>query len=302
MTKKISLAFLFFIIITIFFVILTKKKSAIEINKLDVAKLELNIPEQCLQNLYPEPCFHLSIDDTIGFLEDLTKNKARYKSAFDQPLLALLKNLHDEFGIKITLYFFYKKDGFSLADATAEYTKEFEANSSWLKFGFHAVSSNFFEKFDADIELEFYDKTIKELARISSSANISYFLRLDHFIANEKAIEKLSQNGLSGLLIAEQRQKRINYALSDNELALCYKNDWYIDKYGVKYTPTDVRIEIIESDDQFYENLCRLVSQPQQVVFTHEWETNKTNTKKYLRMFAMYAQQINANFDCEKME
>ncbi|MBR6244781.1 hypothetical protein IKR20_04335 [bacterium] len=300
MKEKISLISIVFIIATTFFIIFIKQQRFYKINDFDTNKL--NIPNQCLNNLYPNPCFHLSIDDSIGFLEDLTKNKARYKSAFDQPFLALLKELHDKFGSKITLYFFYQTNGFSLADATAEYAKEFKANSDWLKFGFHAVSADFFEKFDADIELEFYKKTIAELTRISSSANISYFLRLDRFIANEKAIEKLSKNGLLGLFIAEQRQKRINDALSDEELTVCYKNDWFVDKYGVKYTPTDVRIEIIESDDQFYENFCRVASQPQQVIFTHEWETNKTNTKKYLRMFAMYARQINANFNCERME
>lgn len=300
MEKRISLIFFVFIIVATSFTIFVKTKQLNKTSDFDTNKL--NISEQCLNNLYPNPCFHLSIDDSISFLEDLTKNKAGYKSAFDQPFLALLKELHDEFGIKITLYFFYQTNGFSLADATAEYAKEFKANSDWLKFGFHAVSADFFEKFDADIEFEFYKKTIAELTRISSSANISYFLRLDRFIANEEAVKKLSKNGLIGLFIAEQRQKRINYALSDDELAVCYKNDWFVDKYGVKYTPTDVRIEIIESDEQFYENLCRLTPQPRQVVFTHEWETNKTNTQKYLRMFAIYAQQINANFNCERME
>lgn len=292
--------FFAFIIAVAFFAFLARTKNNNKIESLGPD--ELNIPKQCLNNLYPNPCFHLSIDDSIDFIEDLTKNTAKYKSAFDQPFLALLKKLHDDFGIKMILYFFYTKNDFSLADATEEYAKEFEANSDWLKFGFHAVNGYFFEKFNADIEMEFYKKTIKELIRISSPANIVYFLRLDRFIANEEAIEKLSKTELSGLLIAEQRQKRINYALSDEETTLCYKNDWYVDKYGIKYTPSDLRIEIIETDDQFYENLCRIASQPQQVIFTHEWATNKANVIKYLRMFARYASEVNANFNCEKLE
>lgn len=82
------------------------------------------------------------IDDVVWVFRDLTRQ--RPASIFDHHFLKSLKKTHDETGLKVQMNLFYRcsyfygTDDFSLADMTDAYKEEFEANSDWLKFSFHA--------------------------------------------------------------------------------------------------------------------------------------------------------------------
>jgi len=82
------------------------------------------------------------IDDTIWAFRDIARQKP--KSIFDQPFLALMKEAHDKYGMKVQLNlfyqtdFFYGHDEFCLAEMPDTYKAEWEANSDWLKLAFHA--------------------------------------------------------------------------------------------------------------------------------------------------------------------
>lgn len=82
------------------------------------------------------------IDDTIWVLRDLTRT--RPASLFDVPLLKVLKEAHEKYGVKTQLNLFYRtdyfygNDEFSLSDVTDRYKKEWESASGWLKLAFHA--------------------------------------------------------------------------------------------------------------------------------------------------------------------
>ncbi len=82
------------------------------------------------------------IDDTIWVLRDITRQKPA--TLFDNPFMKMLKEAHDNYGLKVQLNLFYRTDSFygydefSLADVTDNYKAEFEAASDWLKMAFHA--------------------------------------------------------------------------------------------------------------------------------------------------------------------
>lgn len=82
------------------------------------------------------------IDDVIWPFRDLTRE--RPASMFEQRWLKILKEAHDRFGLKVVLNafyrtdYFYGDDEFSLAEMTDAYREEWEANSDWLKIGYHA--------------------------------------------------------------------------------------------------------------------------------------------------------------------
>lgn len=85
--------------------------------------------------------FAISVDDNIWWLQDLTLNN--YASIFDNPYLAVYKEAHDLYGIKIRLNIFYttsRKGGFNLSMMTDRYKDEFLANQDWLHLAFHADS------------------------------------------------------------------------------------------------------------------------------------------------------------------
>lgn len=81
---------------------------------------------------------HFSVDDVITCFENLTRNEKKYGSAFDEPFFAYIKLLHEKYDAKVSLYCFYEKEGFSLAECTERFSDDFKASSDWLKFGFHA--------------------------------------------------------------------------------------------------------------------------------------------------------------------
>ena len=82
------------------------------------------------------------MDDHSFLFTELTRQ--RPKRAFDHFYLAALKRIHDETGFQVTLNCFFRndhdKDGYTLDQMPDIWKPEFEANSDWLKFSFHAYS------------------------------------------------------------------------------------------------------------------------------------------------------------------
>ena len=80
------------------------------------------------------------IDDHSFFFTDLAKE--RPKKAFDHFYLKGLKNIHDKYGLKVTLNLFYHNDhfDFELKDMPDIWKSEFIDNSDWMKFSFHSYS------------------------------------------------------------------------------------------------------------------------------------------------------------------
>lgn len=121
------------------------------------------------------------IDDTIWVLRDLTR--MRPKSAFDTPLLKVLKEAHDRYGLKLQMNLFYRTDyfygtdEFTLADVTDAYRSEFAAASDWLKFGLHALQEfpdyPFVNQEYRDLKFV-ADRTFGEIRRFAGEGSCAY--------------------------------------------------------------------------------------------------------------------------------
>lgn len=245
---------------------------------------------------------HFSVDDSNSIFEDLTVNADQYDSAFDQPLLKFVKNLHDKYGIAISFYVYYSWDvaneRFALSNATDQFRDEFAENADWLRFGFHAKDANAYTCISAEEELEYYNRTVQELIRITGSEDcIDNFVRLDRYQADSDMIQYLhsADSGLVGLLGADDSNRQ-SYALTDVEMDQMYTEDWCEDFSGMYYTPTDIRLEKIDSNDVFYQYLSVVSQQDRIIIFTHEWVLNDENVRKYMRWFAEYAYQAGKPF------
>jgi len=120
------------------------------------------------------------IDDVIWLFRDLTRKK--FDSLFENPFISMLKKAHDKYGLKVQLNIFYRtdfyygSDEFTLADMTDVYKAEWEANSDWIKFGFHAkqefpdypyINANY-----NDVKSDFLNMQ-KEVYRFASPLNWS---------------------------------------------------------------------------------------------------------------------------------
>jgi hypothetical protein len=68
------------------------------------------------------------------------------------------------------------------------------------------------------------------------------------------------------------------------------------------YTPTDMNLESIENDEQFYNELMEMASEPRMIVFTHEWILDDKNVKKYMTWIAQFASEYNIPFEYPENE
>lgn len=118
------------------------------------------------------------IDDVIWLFRDLTRQAP--KSIFDNAFMKMLKNAHDKYGLKVQLNVFYRtdfyygNDEFTLADMTDAYKAEWEANSDWIRFGFHSKQEfpdyPYVNAKYEDVKENFYD-TKNEILRFASEKN-----------------------------------------------------------------------------------------------------------------------------------
>ncbi len=142
-------------------------------------------------------------DDVIWLFRDLTRE--RPESIFDHFYLKVLKEAHDEYGMKVQMNVFYRTDyfygmdEFTLADMTDAYKDEFKANSDWLKFGFHALQEfpdyPFVNVSYEDMVKDFY-LTKNEILRFADEKNFALAVCSHWRPISKEGCKALADNGI----------------------------------------------------------------------------------------------------------
>ncbi len=86
--------------------------------------------------------YRLSLDDNIWFLKDISDHAEQYRSIFENPYLALLKEVHETYGTKIHINIYYQTEGFNLSQMTTKFRSEWKENAGWLHLSFHALQND----------------------------------------------------------------------------------------------------------------------------------------------------------------
>ena len=224
---------------------------------------------------------HLSIDDTIAIFEDLTENKDNYSSIFENKTLKFLRELNLKYGAVFSLYVFYEFQGMKLPNMTDKFKEEFERNSNWLKFGFHAYNQEKdWKTIQQDEMKNDYSSVINELKRIVGENSITQIVRLDRFnitLENAKAISNI-EYGITGLLGADSADRE-NYYLNDEQSKMVHENEYYEDEdTNIYFFDTDLRIE--NMNDNMEEQLNSMSEDNDLIIFTHEWKLNNNIKEK----------------------
>ena len=155
---------------------------------------------------------HFSIDDILGCLKWLSKNEKKVSSIFDSYVLNFSKQLHEIFGVKVSLFSMYTDGEFTLKNVSDKWKKQFQENSEWLKIGFHAYNTKSCYKdiSGTDFERE-YKLVLQELIRITGGKSaLSDKLRLHYFSGNQEVVKILSDNGIKCLLCADDSRQSYN--------------------------------------------------------------------------------------------
>ena len=208
--------------------------------------------ESCSINLlkFADPVgkFRLSSDDNILFLQDITANKDKYNSIFDNPYLALYKKAHDLYGAKVHLNLFYEyipdekyfsahPDYFDLSMMTDKFRSEFKANSDWLKLAFHS-NSEFPDKpykfATAQKVTEDYEKIRREIVRFAGDSSMTNSTTVHWGAANREVVRALHDLGLRSLTGYFRRNAKgepsVSYYFEDERLEHIGSRDFWYDK------------------------------------------------------------------------
>lgn len=174
---------------------------------------------------------HISFDDVVYCLHDITINESIYTSIFENAFFAVLKNLHDAYGAKFSLFVFLSDattgeyaTNWTLANTTTKFKNEFSKNASWLKFGLHMSTKNGnYGSASAATALDDYSSFVSSVMNFASIDNIDRLPRLANFAGSLDALKAMrdADMGIVGALTAYD--SRNSYYLSSDESSMSYK-------------------------------------------------------------------------------
>src|SRR5699024_3097451 len=128
-----------------------------------------------------------------------------------------------------------------------------------------------YENASAEKATEDYTKVIEELLRITGGeSSIDTTVRLHNYAGSEEAINGFRDSDLGIEKVLSPEDRRLAYNLDEEQTSYLYQYD-YFEHNGVEYIKTDVRLESLDSVDNFYKSF---IEQSELndilVVFTHE--------------------------------
>lgn len=245
---------------------------------------------------------HISVDDTSGVLKDLNENANSYTSIFDNPILAFYKQLHDSYGMVISLYCFFEHNGFKLSDMTTKYKDELSLNSYWLKWGFHAENQNSnYNNLDAMVLVDEYTKTYNCIANFAGYNSIDNMPRFHLFAAKKEALQILRDTcGLKGCLTADDNREN-NSGLTEVEREVVTSCDDYYDYLNkLYYCQTEYRMDndtatsIVPKLQNLYNSTT---NRDIYIMFFHEGKSSSQSGKEMLEACVKWAKNKNIGFD-----
>ena len=216
--------------------------------KTNIRKVQHNADIQRLKeaaaNLENIKRVHISLDDVRQLFIDA--KELGITSLFATPLITELKQLHEQYGVKFSLYCFddpaYRLNQFNCS--------ELKDNEEWLRIGYHADK-------DGSVTLGGY-RGFEDYYR-GAGLSLASSLRLHYFDCSQELIPELRENGVIRLFCADDG--RNSYGIPKDAYMGGYLRD------GIRFCPTDLRLE--HNVSRMMEE-PRLLSKEELIIFGHE--------------------------------
>ncbi len=217
---------------------------------------------------------HLSLDDTQFCFEKLTRFQNKYDSIFEETFFAQLKKMHDDYGMKVSLYTYNT----ALENVPDKYAEEFKANASWLKIGLHS-SEHAYKLADETYEngLAYWNTFVGHVQRICGTTEIiDRIPRLEFYSGSKDCVlgMKAADCGALGFLTKGYDSEAYYYDASVAEYLS--KNDYARDEQnGFLFLSTDMQLEETtdpykelskRKEDSAYKNKSSSV-----IIYSHEY-------------------------------
>ena len=177
---------------------------------------------------------HFSLDDIGNVMKTIAEDNT-LTSIFDNEMFAFLKDMHDKYGMCITLNLFdniiVDENTWSLSSFPATFRNEFIENSAWLKFAFHGGDESI--KYNSEDNnaacIASYADVITQIIRFAGGCCIDYMPRMTFFSGNKTLFNSLRDTGnFWGCLTADDT-RAANSGLNEVERACIADSSDYID-------------------------------------------------------------------------
>ena len=216
------------------------------------------------------PYLHFSVDDVFGCLRDAFTGG--YASPFAQLTFAYLRDLHERYGLCVSLYCFAEDAarrgpaggsergssgssaaGWRLAHADERFATEFAAAAPWLRFGFHALNAGMRYSAgatSAEVARAHHDEVTDAITRFATPAALDRAPRLHYYTGSLEAVRAMADgpNGLLGLLTADDDRAEVYYLGDETRRRVRAEGSLHDPTTRLELFSTDLRLERFEQD------------------------------------------------------
>ena len=203
--------------------------------------------------------YRLGVDDVIWCLENIWRNQDTYTSIFDDPFLALYRDLHEKYGTPVHMHIYYENDdgSFNLSMFPDKYKQEFKENGSWLKFTFHSYK----DKPDSPYKYASYEQVMregrlvhKEILRFAGREAMSNITSQHWADSNREATRGFRNLGYQVIdayfNFDDRGEPAISYYLNREQAAHATKRDFWVDNSeDIIFVKDDIIINEVELAD-----------------------------------------------------
>lgn len=214
--------------------------------------------------------FCFTIDDNIRFIKELSESGA--ESLFDHPYPAMLRRLHERFGIKIQLNLFYRMEGFDLSKASDRFQDEWQANADWLKLSFHSELENVrpYENSGYDEVYNDCRAVHDEILRFAGKDSLAKTTTVHYCQTTPEGNRALAENGVKGLLglFGTKEKPGTSYSL-DTPTGDAIREGEIVIIDGMAYAAIEVIINSVRLEN-LLPTLAQFVSRETLRVMIHE--------------------------------
>ncbi|MBR2353709.1 MAG: hypothetical protein IKA76_04310 [Clostridia bacterium] len=182
--------------------------------------------------------YRVGVDDVIFCLKNIWEHQEEYHSLFDDPYLAMYRELYDRYGTRTHMHIYYETvdKSFNLSMFPDKYKEEFSANAHWLRFSFHARA----DLPDSPYKYADYEQVIEEGRMVEreilrfAGKEVMDRVTSEHFAdSNRSATRAFRDLGFSVLdayfLIDDQEEPSVSYYLSVDQTRHAQNRDFWVD-------------------------------------------------------------------------
>ena len=214
--------------------------------------------------------YRFSTDDNIWFLRDIARHAERYKSIFENEYLAMWRDLHRKYGVKIHFNIYYETEGFNLSQMPDKFRDEWKQNADWIRLTFHAKANDPDRPYihaSAEKIRQDYLLVTGEIARFAGREVLSPFTTVhwgETTLAGARALREEGVVGLTGYFDSDGEFPRVSYYLPLAQWLHASKRDYWKDTAAdLLFVRHDIVINTVPLE-QIVPHLERLVKDPHQ--------------------------------------